>query len=86
MYAQGFTAADEAYNRELLRADQEEYASLQRFLQARLLCPEGRKPRLLACCHIVVTCLLLLAAGGAREARREGTRDRPVTLVRGRAG
>lgn len=30
----GFTAADEEYNRQLAAEDQEEYASLQRFLQA----------------------------------------------------
>ena len=30
----GFTAADEAYNRDLAHEDQQEFASLQRFLQA----------------------------------------------------
>ena len=30
----GFTAADEAYNRDLQENDQQEFASLQRFLQA----------------------------------------------------
>jgi len=33
----GFTAADEAYNRDLAHEDQREYASLQRFLQVLLV-------------------------------------------------
>ena len=36
-YVQGFTAADEAYNRDLAHEDQQEFASLQRFLQVLLV-------------------------------------------------